>query len=57
MTEEMRIAILAAIELKIGSVKRASKTANAKFAILYNEEITTLNEAANWIRAQKITAK
>lgn len=58
MHNEMKTLILAAIDLKISSVKRAQKSnTSPNFAPVYDKELSELNKARDWIVEQKTTSK
>lgn len=57
MNNEMKLMLLDAIKLKTASVNRAMKGANAKFATIYQEELSVLHAAETWVRNQKAADK
>lgn len=56
MNETIKSIILAALDLKEASTKRAAKAANAKFKPIYDSELADIGEARAWLNKQKIAA-
>lgn len=53
MNPEIKAIILSALDLKEQSLKRASKSANARFKVLYDLEIEQVADARKYITSVK----